>query len=436
MSDSFQPEAIKNFRPHFHFLIDLPWEKSFHDWEDRCQLITELPQGVSRHLVNYINCHGDLLAVKEMPSGEAQKEYHLLEQLESLRLPVVQPVGTVQLPPIEAGRSYLVTRYLDRSLPYRFLFMIQTKDETRSHLLDAMASLLVQLHLAGIFWGDCSLSNTLFRHDAGAFSAYLVDAESIEIHLPFLMPVLRFQDLQIMEENVVSEMLDLVDGVYQPSPQDIYDIGQTIRQRYHRLWQEITQQQTVSSDESFKIQERVNALNALGFSIQDIGLTPSAEGNQLRLSIVVAGRNFHRDQLLELTGLEAEEFQARKLMNEIREQRAILSQVRNEDVPIEAASYHWLVNIYQLVVNQLQSLINERQKLLHSQPGTEDIVKADLPRSNDLDISIVDPIELYCQVLEHKWYLSEQAEHDVGHLVAVEDYLRYMVKRKPNLAGG
>jgi len=35
-----------------------------------------------------------------------------------------------------------------------------------------------------------------------------------------------------------------------------------------------------------------------------------------------------------------------------------------------------------------------------------------------------DPAELYCQVLEHKWYLSEAAHHDVGHQAAVEDYLQ------------
>ena len=42
--------------------------------------------------------------------------------------------------------------------------------------------LLVRLHLVGFWWGDVSLSNTLFRRDAGAFAAYLVDAETGELH--------------------------------------------------------------------------------------------------------------------------------------------------------------------------------------------------------------------------------------------------------------
>ena len=45
-------------------------------------------------------------------------------------------------------------------------------------LLDALVGLLVRLHLAGFFWGDCSLSNTLFRRDAGALSAYVIDTET------------------------------------------------------------------------------------------------------------------------------------------------------------------------------------------------------------------------------------------------------------------
>ena len=432
MLDHFQPVASINFNAPYLYLNSLPWEKPIEDWQDQCLLVTELPQGVSRHQIFYLNCQGDLLAVKEMPSGESQKEFRLLEQLINLRLPVVSPVGTVQLAPPETGKSFLVTHYLDRSLPYRSLFMVQTKTETRIHLLDAMASLLVQLHLAGIFWGDCSLSNTLFRRDAGALSAYLVDAESIEIHVPFLMPSLRFQDLQIMEENVVAEMLELVDYGYKQSSQDIYDLGISIRQRYHRLWEEITQQQIISADESYRIQERVQSLNNLGYSIQDIGLSPATGGNLLRLKIAVAGRNFHRDQLLELTGLEAEELQARKMVNEIHELRAILSQENRKDIPIEAASFHWLVNIYQPVINQLQTLILERQKKILTQSNVDDtkLITENFPTS--LDWSLTDPFELYCQVLEHKWYLSEQAVHDVGHSFAVEDYLKYMVDLESN----
>ena len=49
-------------------------------------------------------------------------------------------------------------------------------------MLDALVVLLVRIHLAGFFWGDCSLSNTLFRRDAGALQAYIIDVETAERH--------------------------------------------------------------------------------------------------------------------------------------------------------------------------------------------------------------------------------------------------------------
>ena len=76
----------------------------------------------------------------------------------------------------------LITRHLDFSLPYRVLFTGAAIPDLRTHLLNALVELIARLHLRGFFWGDCSLSNALFRRDAGALSAYLVDAETGELH--------------------------------------------------------------------------------------------------------------------------------------------------------------------------------------------------------------------------------------------------------------
>ncbi len=80
----------------------------------------------------------------------------------------------------------LVTRYLDYSLPYRYVFSNERRSArcpgTDSKLIDAAVVLLCRLHLDGFYWGDCSLNNLLFRRDAGALMAYLVDAETAEHH--------------------------------------------------------------------------------------------------------------------------------------------------------------------------------------------------------------------------------------------------------------
>jgi len=395
------------FRVEAPNLYDLPWGQPAEFWKERCPHLTDLPQGVARHPVVYINCHGNLFAVKEMAAGAAQKENLLLEQIESLHIPAVIPVGIVQLAPAESEVSYLVTRYLEHSLPYRSLFMNPTQKPTRINLLDAMAVLLVQLHLAGVYWGDCSLSNTLFRLDSGALQAYLVDAESAEIHQPSLPSSLRFNDLEIMEANITGEMLDLAQAGYIPDSATVYETGASIRQRYHNLWEEITFQEVVLPSETFRIQERIRKLNSLGFSVREVEFTPTEAGDKLRLKIIVADRSFHRNRLFGLTGLETEEMQARTLTNEIHELRATLERERGQSVPLDAAAFHWLEHIYQPAINRLRPLTDMREVI--QQVGQPDLV--------------IDAVELYCQVLEHKWYLSERAGRDVGHMAAIDDYL-------------
>ena len=97
-------------------------------------------------------------------------------------LPAVRPAGLVLQP--EFDTAILVTRYLEGSWQYRRLFMRLPPDQPkhRARLLDAMAGLLVELHRHGVFWGDCSLANTLFSRDGQLLQAWLVDAETSEVH--------------------------------------------------------------------------------------------------------------------------------------------------------------------------------------------------------------------------------------------------------------
>jgi tRNA A-37 threonylcarbamoyl transferase component Bud32 len=394
--------SLRSGQPDF---LDLPWDLPLTNWKGVCSRLEEVPRGVSRHPVVFVNYDGALYALKELPKSVAESEHNLLQRIEELGIPSVIAVGHAQTSSLPDPSSVLITRYLENSLPFRTLFMRQSLTRYCRHLLDAIAGLLVQLHLAGIFWGDCSLSNTLFRRDAGALRAYLVDAETAEIHTGHCPPRLRFYDLQIMEENVSSDLLDMGDGSlfsdkYLKVP--LTDIGATIRVRYQRLWEEITREDLICAGEHFRIQERIRTLNSMGFSVGDVELSAMNGGSQIRLRVEVTGRNFHRNQLYNLTGLDAEELQAKKMMNEIQEERAALSQAGNRNIPLDVAAYHWMENIYKPVVEMIYPLLDK------------DTTQA----------------ELYCQVLEHKWYLSERAQHDVGHQMATKDYLKEYGERR------
>ncbi len=376
----------------------LPWEYPLAEWERHCPFLADAPRGISRHPVIFVNLEDGLFALKELPGDLARREFDLLKQAQAQRLPAVAPLGYVTVERPEGKTSVLITHFLEGALPYRLLFSRRGIAPYRSHLLDAIAGLMVQIHLAGFYWGDCSLSNALFRRDAGALRAYLVDVETGEYHSGVTPPTLRFHDLQIMEDNVNRELLELLqNGI--PVVDDLgvpaSDTGAYIRLRYQNLWEEITREDLILPEEHYRIQERIRALNRLGFSVGDIELLPVEGGKQLIMRAIVTDRNFHRDLLYSLTGLDVEEGQAQKMVNEIQEVRAMLSDATQRNVPLIVAAQHWLETLYRPVTSQLSVLVSREMT----------------------------PAELYCQVLEHKWYLSERAQRDVGHQAAVEDYL-------------
>jgi len=392
-----QTSALRPGHPDF---LDLPWHLSVVAWEGVSPRLERMPVGLSRHPVVFVNYGGRLYACKELPPDIATKEYELLRRMEELRLPVVTPVGYVQVRHQEEEAGVLITRYLDYSLPYHYLFKQPDLARYRDHLMDALAGLLVQLHLAGVYWGDCSLSNTLYRRDAGALQAYLVDAETAEVHGE-LSTQLRGHDLEIMEENVYGALVDLAAMASLPADFPVNDVGVEIRRRYEALWHEVTRTETVTPEERFRIRDRIRALNTLGFSVDEVELTAVQGGERLRLRAFVADRSFHRDLLQNLTGLDAEETQARQMINEIQELRATLSQKENRSMPLSAAAYRWLNEFYLPIISRLQPLADKNSQ----------------------------PAELYCQLLEHKWYLSERAGRDVGHRAALEDFMRLLSRR-------
>ncbi|MEI7987410.1 MAG: DUF4032 domain-containing protein [Chloroflexota bacterium] len=383
-------------RPDNPDFLDLPWEKSLTEWHLCSSRVEELPRGVSRHSVVFVNYDNNLFAMKELPEGVAEKEYDMLREMEEKHLPTVKPVGHAIIQNASRQTSVLITHYLEHSLPYRSLFIHREMRRYQEHLLDAIAGLLVQLHLGGVFWGDCSLSNTLFRRDAGALQAYMVDAETTELQ-DDLTPMIRMDDLKIMEENITGELADLAASRLLPANFPVFETSSSVRKRYIRLWERITSEVVLRPTEHYRMQEHVRALNELGFSVEEVELRATENGAKLRLKAFVSDRNFHRDQLHGLTGIEAEEMQARQIINEIQELKASLSHESGHNITLSVAAYYWLEKVYQTTLEQLKPVI---------------------------DKNLLEPIELYCQILEHKWFLSEETKGDVGHQAAVLDYLR------------
>jgi hypothetical protein len=308
-------------------------------------------------------------------------------------LPAVKAVGLAEAP--ERRTAILVTEYLAHSLQYRRLMMRLPAGAYRNRLLDGMAWLLVDLHRSGVFWGDCSLANTLFRRDGDRMQAYLVDAETSETH-DHLSNGQREYDLEVLVENVGFGLADL--ALMQNRPDDLdaaVDSAEAVRRQYRILWDELHEEPLLRPDDRFAIRARVRRLNELGFAVDEIELVPGEEG-RVRLRVAVTTRLFHVRELERLTGLHALEGQAQLLLNDLHEYRAWLEFHERRAITEREGAQRWVSDVFEPTLARLKASI-----------------------APDRDV-----VQAYCDVLEHKWLLSEAAGRDVGLEAAIQSYLK------------
>ncbi|HLS44540.1 MAG TPA: DUF4032 domain-containing protein [Ornithinicoccus sp.] len=382
-------------------ILDLPWEVPLEEWPERH--LAALPRGISRHVVRFVRLSGAVIAVKEIKVELARREYQTLQLLRRLGHPAVEPLGVI------AGRTdadgneldaCLVTRHLRFSLPYRAIFSQRLRPDTARRVLDALAVLLVRLHLGGVYWGDVSLSNTLFRRDAGEFAAYLVDAETAEVH-DTLSNGQRNHDLDIAHGNIAGELMDLAAGELLAEEADPLEIADRLMHRYELLWRELTATERFERGDRWRVDERIRRLNNLGFDVGELAMSTDLDGTHIQIEPKIVDAGHHSRRLLRLTGLDVEENQARRLLNDLDAFRA--SQNRQNDDE-ELVAHDWMASIYEPVTRTVPPEL--RSKL--------------------------EPAELFHELLEHRWYLSERAGHDVPIEEAVRDYVDTVLPSKPD----
>ena len=384
--------------PELAFLL---WDRHLEEWPE--DLVVALPRGISRHIVRFVRINGVVYAVKEVEEHYAEREYELLFDLVRRGLPTVEPVGIVldrvdvDGEPLPAA---LITRHLEFSLPYRALFSSSLRLETANRLLDALTVLIVQLHLAGFSWNDCSLSNTLFRRDAGAFAAYLVDAETGELH-PSLSKGQREYDLETAATNVAGELMDLQAGGRLHEGIDPIVTGVSLRTRYDRLWDEVTGPLVISREDRYQLDARVRRLNTLGFDVAELQVSTQLDGEHITVTPKVVDAGHHSRRLIRLTGLDVEENQARRLLNDLDSFRIKVNLGPQDE---EIAAHRWVTERFERVMSEVPPQM--RGKL--------------------------EPAQIFHEVLEHRWFMSERAGHSVPFEDAISDYVKTILAKKPD----
>ncbi len=384
-------------------LLDLPWDIPLEEWPR--DILAALPRGLSRHVVRFVNLSGRVIAVKEIGENVAHREYDLLRDLVRIGAPSVLPTAVVTGRRDANGEELngvLITEHLQYSLPYRALFRQSLTPVTADRLIDALAVLLVRLHLLGFYWGDVSLSNTLFRRDAGAFSAYLVDAETGELH-PALTEGQRNYDVNLARVNIIGELMDLQAGEYLGEDVDVIGIGNRIVDRYEQLWEALTAPEYIEEGQNWRITKRIERLNSLGFSIDELTMSSDPENQRIMIQPKVVDAGHYHRQIMKLTGMDVEEAQARRMLDDLDTYRMVHNL---SDMPLELVAHQWQREEFEPVIQAIPQELTGKL-----QPG-----------------------QIYHEYLEHKWYLAQQAQHDLPSEVAVASYIENVLRQKKDEA--
>ncbi|MBD5786670.1 DUF4032 domain-containing protein [Cellulosimicrobium terreum] len=382
-------------------LLDLPWDVPLIDWPT--DVLAALPRGISRHIVRFVRLSGRVIAIKEIGESVAYREYELLRQLRRLEVPSVVPVGVItgrKAPDGEPLEAVLVTEHLQFSLPYRALYSQALQPDTATRLIDALAVLLVRLHLVGFYWGDVSLSNTLFRRDAETFAAFLVDAETGDLHRE-LSPGQRAYDVDLARTNIIGELMDLAAGELLDEDVDEVAIGDALVARYEELWEALTESESFGANERWRVAARIEHLNELGFDVGELAITTDIDGTTVQIQPKVVDAGHHSRRLLRLTGLDVQENQARRLLNDLDAYRAAADRQNDDE---EFVAHDWLSGVFEPTIQAVPR--NLRRKL--------------------------EPAQLFHEILDHRWFISERAGRDVPMPEATRSYVDHVLRHRPD----
>jgi Domain of unknown function (DUF4032) len=381
--------------------LDLPWQLPLESWGDA--YLVSLERGISRHVVRFVEVSGTYYALKEIPTHLAEREYRLLAHLGGENVPAVEPSGVVSERRSSDGdelEGILVTRYLEYSLPFRTLLTRRVAPE--AVLAKSLAGLLVRLHLTGFFWGDCSLSNTLYRRDAGSLAAYLVDVETGELR-ERLSDGQRRHDLELAYENLSYEFFDVAAQLGN-EVEDPTALADQVCSSYDRLWNELTEDEVFGLDERDRLRNRLEQLHELGFDADEVEVARTADGYRLRLPAAGVEAGYHRRRLVRLTGLDAQENQARRLLSDLDSFRQALLRAGESVVSDAAVAGRWLSDVFEPTVAAIPAELHGKR----------------------------DAAEIFHEFLEHRWFLSEQAGREVTVAEALDSYIENVLRPQPD----
>lgn len=387
--------------------LDLPWQERLEDWDH--ERIVEVPTGIHRHVVRTVQYDDRRYFLKALPPRLADREWRFLRHLREEEVPVVDVVGVVRDRRSTVGEplpSVLITAQLEYALPYRLLFARKDATQLREPMLDALVDLLVRVHLVGFMWGDCSLSNTLFRRDARRLAAYVVDTETGQLEPSGLTVGQRRYDVELAVERCAGELYDMAAVGLVPEEVDVPEIADELVRRYEALWAELTSEEVVADEERWRIHERLRRINELGYDVEELEIDGDhdGEGNRLRFRTVVVEPGRHRRRLQELTGLVAQEHQARFLLHDIDGFGLWLREFEGVPYSDDYVAHRWVDHSFGGVLSRIPNDLRSKR----------------------------DDAQLFHEALRYWWSKCEAEEADLDLFATTDEWVDQVLREVPD----
>jgi len=153
--------------------------------------------------------------------------------------------------------------------------------------------------------------------------------------------------------------------------------------------------------ERWRVAARIEKLNALGFDVAELDMSADADGTTVRIKPKVVDAGHHSRRLLRLTGLDVQENQARRLLNDLD---AFHADPIRDDEDEEFVAHEWLTDVFEPAVRSVPRDL--RGKL--------------------------EPAQIFHEILDHRWFLSERQSRDVPMAEATASYIDAVLRHRPD----
>lgn len=410
----------------------LPWGVPLERWRDLIgDALLSIRKGESRHEVIFVEAGGRRYAIKETSPEAAEREIHVYEQVAPRHVSTLEPVGWVVIcgEPIEVGQmggravylsgdtGYCVTRLAERVLPQSILYRYPFTDANKRLLWNAIAELLVDLHEAGVYWGDPSLANTLIDLSGQRLTAVMADAETAEVTPGPLSDGLRRQDLDSFVESLIwqAEDIRLARGLDEDTQLITEGDAFYVISRYAGLRADRQAQRRERAGGLLALERRLERLNALGYGVLNMRPRrpvrrlalrraaayrdeegPDAALPQDELRIATLRPRWYTQRIRDLLGIRVPRAAAMRIYRQLNLHKYLLSERAGRDVGMDAAARDWLIHYHEPLMRFLESYLPS----------------ADLTRR----------YEAYVSILNHTWRMSLEQQRPVPIEEGAMDY--------------